>query len=157
MPNKACDYIPNKYIDMKNILFVVMVAIFITACSNDQTVYAYVVVKPTHEDAAVSEWRPVMRVTYRISDNNVISEVAGLLDEYQDCTVQDKYNWECRYQDDRGDNFFGFKDGKYWDQPGWGDDIKHVSRWEYNKIRCKWYQHDNGKFKGIMSCLQTYI
>ncbi len=142
---------------MKSILLTALLAFCVSACTNDQIVYSYVVVKPTAEDSRVSEWRPVMRVTYRVMENIVISEVAGLLDEYQDCSIQDKKNWQCRYQDDRGENTFGFKDGKYWNQPGWGDEIRHVSRWEYNKIRCKWYQHDNGKFKGMMSCLRTYI
>ena len=141
---------------MKSILALVIVIVNLMACSNDKTVYAYVVVKPTVE-SAISEWRPVMRVTYRVGEDRVITEVAGILDEYQDCTIQNKNNWQCQYEDDRGYNKFGFTDGEYWDQPGWGEDIKHVSRWEYNMIRCKWYQRDNGNFKGMVSCLKTYI
>ena len=142
---------------MKRVLLVIIMMNFMVACESDQTVYAYVVVKPTEEDSVVSEWRPVMRVAYHVDKNKVISEVAGLLDEYHDCNVEDKNNWECSYEDDMGNNSFGFKDGMYWDQPGWGEDVKHVSRWEFNKIRCKWYQYDNGRFKGMFSCLRTYI
>ena len=131
--------------------------LILIACNNNQTVYSYVVVKPTIEDQMISKWRPVMRVIYHVKENIVISEVAGLLDEYHDCTIQDKYNWECNYKDDRGENTFGFNDGNYWYKPDWGDDVKHVSRWEYNMIRCKWYQHDKGKVKGMISCMKTYI
>ncbi len=129
----------------------------ITSCDDGQIIYAYVVVKPVPEQNDVSEWRPVMRVTFRVGKNKVISEVASLVDEYEDCTILNKKNWECQYIDGTGDNKFGFIDGKYWKEPGWGDDIKYVSRWKYNHIRCKWHQFENGKFKGVAKCLQTFI
>ena len=127
--------------------------IFICACSTDQTVYGYVVTKIEQSDI----WQPVMRVTFRVGEDKVISEVAGLLDEYQDCSIKNKNNWECRYQDDRGINKFGFTKGKYWNLPGWGNEIRYVSRWEYNLIRCKWYRQNSGVFKGTAECLRTFI
>ena len=131
--------------------------IYVFGCDNDQVIYAYIVAKPTQEQSKVNEWQPVLRVTYRVGDTKVISEVAGLLDEFKNCNISNKKNWECQYQDGRGINRFGFKNGKFWEDPGWGDRIKHVTRWEYNMIRCKWYQTFEGKFKGIASCLKTYI
>ena len=91
-----------------------------------------------------------MRVTFRVSENKVVSEVASLVDEYEDCEISNKNNWQCRYTDGTGMNRFGFIGGKYWEEPGWGENIKHVSRWEYNLIRCKWYQSDNGNLKGAL-------
>ena len=139
---------------LKVFLFVTLF-IGLYACSSDQTVYGYVVTKL--EQSGEYIWQPVMRVTYRVGDDKVISEVAGLLDEYQDCTIKNKHNWECRYQDDRGINKFGFKKGKFWNAPGWGSDIKYVSRWEYNIIRCKWYQYNSGTVAGTIECLKTFI
>ena len=127
------------------------------ACDNDQVVYSYVVVKPNIEDSMVNEWRPVMRVTYRVGESTVVSEVAGLLDEYKNCSIHDLYNWQCKYEDDTGENTFGFKDATYYRSPSWGSDVRHVSRWEYNLIRCKWFQHDNGRVAGMAACLKTYI
>ncbi len=127
--------------------------VFICACGADQTVYGYVVTKIEQSDG----WQPVMRVTFRVGEDKVISEVAGLLDEYQDCTIENKHNWECRYQDGRGANKFGFTKGKYWNTPGWGSDIRYVSRWEYNLIRCKWYRQNSGTFNGTKECLRTFI
>ena len=129
----------------------------VCGCSDNQLVYAYIVAKPDAGQETISKWRPVMRVIYRVGENKVISDVAGCLVEYQECKILDKNNWECQYKDGTGSNRFGFVNGKYWKNPNWGDDIRYVSRWEYNRIRCKWYQHDNGKFKGMVSCLQTYI
>jgi len=142
---------------MRNLLIISISTLCIIACSNDCIVYSYVVVKPTVEDSTVNEWCPVMRVTYRVGENTVISEVASLVDEYEDCSIKNKNNWQCQYEDGTGKNKFGFEGGSYWQAPSWSDDVRHVSRWEYNVIRCKWFQHDSGRVKGIVSCLQTYI
>ena len=142
---------------VQTILIAVIIFICVCSCSNDQIIYAYVVTKPMPEENNVSEWRPVIRVTFRVYESKVISEVAGVVDEYDDCTISNKNNWECQYSDGMGNNRFGFAAGKYWKDPDWGDDIKYVSRWEYNLIRCKWFQSDNGKFKGTAACLQTFI
>ena len=142
---------------MRNLLILYLSTLCIIACSNDRIVYSYVVVKPTTEDSVINEWRPVMRVTYRVGENTVISEVASLVDEYEDCSIKNKNNWQCQYEDGRGRNTFGFNDGKYWQAPRWGNDVRHVTRWEFNVIRCKWFQHDSGSVKGMVSCLQTYI
>ena len=98
-----------------------------------------------------------MRVAYRIADYKVISEVANVIDEYDDCKILNKNNWECQYTDGTGKNTFGFKNGKFWEKPGWGSNIKHVSRLNYNYIRCKWYQNDFGMLKGTYLCLKTFI
>lgn len=147
----------NINLSVRYLLIAFLSTLFLIACGNDRIVYSYVVVKPTAEEIMVYEWRPVMRVAYRVGENTVISEVAGLLDEYKDCSIKNINNWQCQYKDGTGKNIFGFNDGRYWQAPGWGSDIRHVSRWEYNVIRCKWFQHDNGRVAGIASCLQTYI
>jgi hypothetical protein len=115
------------------------------------------VTKSISDEVKINEWRPVMRVIFRVGENKVLTEVAGLLDEYESCSIIDKNNWECHYTDGTGSNRFGFAEGKYWKDPVWGDDIKYVSRWKYNVIRCNWHQFDNGKIKGTASCLRTYI
>lgn len=143
--------------NLRNLLITILLLTSICSCSNDQTVYAYIVTKPVPEQIDVSEWRPVMRVIFQVGESKVVSEVAGCLDEYEECTIFDKNNWECQYADGTGSNRFGFADGKYWKDPGWGENIKYVTRWEYNLIRCKWYQFNNGKFRGTASCLQTFI
>ncbi len=142
---------------MRNLLIVFLSALCVIACNNEQIVFSYVVVKPTVEDSVVNEWRPVMKVAYRVGENTVISEVANLLDEYKNCSIKDKNNWQCQYEDGTGKNKFGFNEGEYWKAPVLGEDVRYVSRWEYNVIRCKWFQYDSGKLKGMVSCLQTYI
>jgi len=142
---------------VRYLLIVSLSALCVIACSNDRIVYSYVVVKTAVEDDVINEWRPVMRVTYRVGENSVISEVAGLLDKYEGCSIKDKNNWQCQYEDGTGKNIFGFNDGRYWKAPSIGEDVRHVLRWEYNVIRCKLFQHDSGRFKGIVSCLQTFI
>ena len=142
---------------MPNLLIVFLSVFCVIACNNDQVVFSYVVVKPTVEDRVFNEWRPVMKVTYRVGENTVISEVANLLDEYKNCSIKDINNWQCQYEDGTGENKFGFNGGKFWKVPVLGEDIRYVSRWEYNVIRCKWFQYNSGRFKGMASCLQTYI
>jgi len=131
--------------------------LFLIGCSNDRIIHAYVVVKSNVQDNTVDEWQPVMKVTYRVGENTVISEVAGLLDKYEDCSVKNIYNWQCEYEDGTGKNAFGFSKASYWRSPSPEEDIRHVSRWEYNLIRCKWFQHDYGRVAGISACLKTYI
>ena len=140
-----------------NLLIAILLLTSICSCRNDQAVYAYMVAKPIPEQSVVSEWRPVMRVTFRVGKNKVVSDVAGCLDEYEKCTILNNKNWECQYADGTGSNRFGFIDGIYWKDPDWDNNIKYVSRWEYNLIRCKWYQFDNGKLRGTALCLQTFI
>ena len=142
---------------MHNILVLVFLWIIVNGCSNEPIVHAYVVTKQLDEQDREGDWQPLMRVTFRVGENKVISEVASLVDEYGNCTIVDKHNWECRYTDGRGMNKFGFKGGDYWKNPGWGENIKYVSRWEYNVIRCKWYQKDEGKIDGLASCFRTFI
>ena len=142
---------------LHKLLIVVLLITCFCSCKNDQAVHAYMVAKPTPKQINVHNWRPVMRVTFRVSESKVISEVAGLLDEYEDCNVLDRNNWECHYTDGTGSNRFGFIDGKYWKNPGWDNNIKYVSRWEYNLIRCKWFQYNKGKLRGTVLCLKTFI
>ncbi len=96
---------------MRNLLIVFLSALCVIACNNEQIVFSYVVVKPTVEDSVVNEWRPVMKVAYRVGENTVISEVANLLDEYKNCSIKDKNNWQCQYEDGTGKNKFGFNEG----------------------------------------------
>ena len=140
-----------------NILIITIICIGMYSCSNEPVVYAYVVTKQLDEQDNVGDWQPLMRVTFRVGENKVISEIASLVDEYGNCTITDRHNWECQYTDGRGMNKFGFKSGDYWKEPDWGENIKYVSRWEYNVIRCKWYQQDEGKFNGLASCFRTFI
>jgi len=83
----------NINLSVRYLLIASLSTLFLIACSNDRIVYSYVVVKPTVEDSMVNEWRPVMRVAYQVSENTVISEVAGLLDEYKDCSIKNINNW----------------------------------------------------------------
>ena len=105
---------------MRCLLIVSLSALCVIACSNDRIVYSYVVVKPSVEDSEMNKWRPVMRVTYRVGESTVISEVAGLLDKYEACSIKDKNNWQCEYEDGTGKNMFGFSDGRYWKAPNLG-------------------------------------
>ena len=142
---------------MAKIFTLIFILTCIYSCSNNQDVYAYIVAKPTSKHSSVSDWRPVMRVTYRIKDKKVISEVANVVDEFENCEIKNVQNWECQYIDGTGQNNFGFTNGQFWQRPGWGENIKYVSRWKYNLIRCKWYQFDNGAFKGTALCLKTFV
>ena len=78
--------------------------------------------------------------TYKVSyaSQQVISESGGFVDKYTDCTIKDKKNWKCSFDDKSGD--FGFMAGTYFDIPNW-DKVKlfkdlaektyHPSRLEY--------------------------
>lgn len=106
---------------MRDLLIVCLSTLCVIACGNDRIVYSYVVVKSAIEESVINEWRPVMRVTYRVGENTVISDVAGLLDKYDGCSIRDKNNWQCQYEDGTGKNLFGFNDRRYWKTPSLGE------------------------------------
>jgi len=128
-----------------------------SACYSENVVHAYMIVKTNPEYSHVHDWRPVIQVTYSINGDEVISKLAGLVEVYKGCEIINIGNWECHYTDGTGFNKFGFSDRKYWKIPASDENVKYVSRWKYNVIRCKWYLHYNGVYKGILSCLKTYI
>jgi len=65
-------------------------------------------------------------------------------------------DWECHYSD--GSGSFGFRNGKFWEVPK-ADDIKIVSSFEYNRVRCEWAYEDKheGKFWGAVRCIIGWI
>lgn len=138
-------------------LIVVILCLSITACDSDSVIHAYVVVKSEPEYLQIDDMRPLIRVTYRIDGSEIISELAGLVEEYEECKITNINNWQCKYTDDTGINQFGFTKGKYWKNPITDASIKYVSRWEYNIIRCKWYLHYRGTLNGLTTCIKTYI
>ncbi len=144
---------------MKNIYHIVVVILCLNmiACNSNSVIHAYVVVQSGPEYIQIDDMRPVIRVTYRIEGSEIISELAGLVEEYEECNIINIKNWQCQYSDGTGINQFGFTKGKYWKSPITDASIKYVSRWEYNIIRCKWYQYYRGMLEGLSSCVKTYI
>ena len=57
------------------------------------------------------EWLPLNPATYRIGNNTVVSETAGILDKYKNCTVTSTDNWEYQYND--GSGSFGVRNGEF--------------------------------------------
>ncbi len=82
--------------------------------------------------------------TYKVSydSQRVISDVAGMVHKYTDCSIRDKKNWSCNLDD--MSSTFGFNSGTYFDIPDWSK-IKilrdlvekqyYVSRLEYFNLK----------------------
>lgn len=62
---------------------------------------------------------PLGITTYKISysQQRVISDNGGLVNKYTDCTVKDRKNWHCSFDDKSGD--FGFISGTFFNVPNW--------------------------------------
>jgi hypothetical protein len=122
------------------------------ACSDSETVTEYSVQKVNAKDNYGHEWLPLNPTTYRIGNNTVVSETAGILHKYKNCIVMSTDNWECQYDD--GSGSFGVRNGEFWRTPEWPD-IRVVSRLEYNRIRYEWALEDKyeGKFWGAVDCV----
>ena len=88
---------------------------------------------------------PLSVKTYTVSYSaqRVISDTGGIVNKYTDCTVKDRKNWHCSFDDKSGD--FGFISGTYFDIPNW-EKVKaknllektyYPSRLEYVDLRIK--------------------
>lgn len=84
-------------------------------------------------------------------DDRTITDYS-LKTEYHNCTILSLKDWECSYSD--GSGKFGFRNGEYWELPVWSD-VKHVSKLEYNLVRCDWAINDEheGYFWGAIRCI----
>lgn len=62
---------------------------------------------------------PLGITTYTVSYNSqrVISDNGGIVHKYANCTVKDRKNWTCSYDDESGN--FGFVSGTYFNIPNW--------------------------------------
>lgn len=100
--------------------------------------------------------------TYKVSysSQRVISETGGIVTKYTDCSVKDRKNWSCSFDDKSGD--FGFTSGTYFDIPNWDKIIifrdllekeYYVSRLEFFNLRAKGYGslYPIGYFLTVMS------
>ena len=128
---------------------VIIVLVLLAACGDDRTITTYPLKKVDPKMSYGHEWLALNPTTYHVGENKVISKTAGLLTEYHKCTILSPKDWECSYSD--GSGRFGFRDGEYWEIPGWSD-MKHVSRIEYNLVRCRWAFHE-GYFWGTVRCV----
>lgn len=88
---------------------------------------------------------PLSVTTYKVSYNSqrVISDNGGLVNKYTDCTVKDRKNWTCSFDDKSGD--FGFASGTFFSIPNW-DKVKsrhllektyYPDKFEYIDLRIK--------------------
>jgi hypothetical protein len=124
----------------------------LTTCGDSRLVTEYPLKKVDPKENQGIEWLPLNPTTYRIDNNIVISETLGLLAKYEECKALSLDNWECKYSD--GSGSFGFKNGEFWRIPAFRD-IKVVSRFEYNCIRCEWALKDTheGMLWGAARCI----
>lgn len=136
-------------------LILLPVLLCIICCDDRQAVTVYTVSKVNPKESYGHEWLPLNPTIYKIDNGQVIANTEGFLRKYQDCVVLSVSDWECRYSDDSGR--FGFRDGEYWVFPVQSD-IKIVSRWKYNMIRCEWAINDrtDGRFWGTVRCLSGW-
>jgi len=138
------------------ILSVILPAVlFVASCGDDGTATSYALQKVDPKFSYGHDWLPLNPATYLISKNKVVRKIAGSLKDFEDCTVFTVNDWECRYSD--GSGTFGFRNGTYWALPK-QEDIKLVSRFEYNRVRCEWSIDDpyEGIFWGIVSCVMGW-
>ncbi|MBC2736569.1 MAG: hypothetical protein HF981_19570 [Desulfobacteraceae bacterium] len=133
------------------VLFSVII-LSLVSCGDNDNPKAYMLLKVDPKENYGHEWLPINISTYRVKSDSVVHEIAGMLVEYNRCTILDKDNWECTYSDKFGS--FGFRDGDYWERPKLVNS-KVVSRWEYNKVRCDWCMNDknDGVFWGSVKCV----
>ena len=132
---------------------VLIVACLISACGESTTITEYSLKKVDPKNNYGHDWMPLNPTIYRIGNNSVTSETAGILDKYDDCKTMSVENWECKY----GSGSFGFKNGEFWRHPDWSD-VKIVSRLEYNRVSCEWAYEDkyDGKFWGAVRCVMGW-
>ena len=130
-------------------------ACLISACGENMIITEYSLKKVDPESNYGHDWLPLNPTTYRIGNNSVTSEIAGILNKYDNCITMSVENWECEYNDGSGN--FGFRNGEFWEQPEWSD-VKVVSRLEYNRVRCEWGYEDEyeGKFWGAVRCVMGW-
>lgn len=135
-----------------SLLFLISIVILLTACGNSDIITVYSLKKVNPKKNYGHKWLPLSRTTYRIKNNIVVSDTGGMLAKYENCIIMSPDNWECHYVD--GSGSFGFRDGEFWRMPEW-DDIKTVSSFEYNRVRCEWAleDKDEGIFWGIVRCI----
>ena len=129
----------------------VLIALLLIACGDDETITVYELEKSDPHGYG-HEWLPLHPTTYRVGNDKVISETAGMLSEFGDCIIMTTENWECRYDD--GSGVFGFRKGEYWENDPWPD-RRVVSRFYYNRVRCHWAISDpyDGPFWGALRCV----
>ena len=123
------------------------------ACGDDRIVTVYSLKKVDPQKSYGHEWLCLNPTTYRIGDDKVVSSTVDILNEYRKCTILSPKDWECSYSD--GSGRFGFRNGEYWESPVWTD-TKHVSRFEYNRVRCEWAissENNEGYFWGAVRCV----
>jgi hypothetical protein len=136
--------------------FIISVAFFavllVSGCGDDRTITDYSLKKVDPETSYGHKWLPLNPTTYNVGENKVVSKTAGFLTEYHNCTILSLKDWECSYSD--GSGKFGFRNGEYWELPVWSD-VKHVSKLEYNLVRCDWAINDEheGYFWGAIRCI----
>lgn len=141
-----------KYLSRLRVVVIGVTAFLISACGDNSTITEYSLQKVNPKDSYGHDWLPLNPTTYRVGNNSVASETAGILDKYDNCTTISVESWECKYSD--GSGSFGFRNGEFWRDPEWRD-IKTVSRLEYNRVRCEWAYEDKyeGKSWGAIRCV----
>jgi len=124
----------------------------LVGCRDDSMVTEYPLLKVNPKKSYGHEWLTLNPTTYRIGDDSVTSETAGILTKHEKCVILSPDNWECQYSD--GSGRFGFRDGTFWAEPTTAN-IKYVSRFKYNCVRCEWAFQDKyeGKFWGSIRCI----
>jgi hypothetical protein len=125
------------------------------ACGDDRIVTVYSLKKVDPQKSYGHEWLCLNPTTYHIGEDKVVSSIVGNLKEYRKCTILSPRDWECSYSD--GSGRFGFRNGEYWESPVWND-VKHVSRFEYNRVRCEWAINSeiDGYFWGAVRCVLAW-
>ena len=121
-----------------NIASVLIAVLMLSACGDDDVVVVY---QARKVDPATwgfgHEWIVKNPTIYRIGESSVVTKVGSFVEKYNDCAILTVDDWKCTYPDKSGS--FGFRDGEFWRYPndGW-EDIKTISRFQYNVISCKW-------------------
>lgn len=134
---------------------ILTVALLLLGCDREQKITVYMLKKNNSESTLGIGWWPLNPITYYLKDGKVISNSGGIIEEYGNCTIASRDNWECRLSD--GSGKFGVMNGVYWNYPLWSD-VKIVSSFEYRIIKCRLWLNDRhsglvDKFCGVFVSL----
>jgi len=97
------------------------------------------------------KWLPLNPTTYKpsVARQEVINSTLGSYETLTKCSIVNRRNWTCKYNDESGE--FGFKNGQFW-EISLGEniygvesasdnlfEIKHVPKYLYRLEEMKWW------------------
>lgn len=143
-----------KYLLILGMFFVIAVLFFFDfdILSGKVTTYPLSCERENYNDYRCTEkWLPLNLTTYKpsVARQEVIYSVVGSWETLTKCSVSDKKNWTCKYDDESAE--FGFDKGQFWEASlgkniygveSISDDlfeVRYVPKFIYRLEQMKWW------------------